>query len=76
VDQIICLEGLYLEQFPKLISVHVLNFRQTEQFLFSAVLDNLSGLNKFCHCGQRFIGLQYLSFDSKITLIVSVVLEI
>jgi hypothetical protein len=76
VDQIICLEGVYLEQFPKLIFIHVLNFRQTEQFLFMAVLDNLSGLNKFCHCGRSCRGLQYLSFDSKITLIASLVLEI
>ena len=40
--------------------------------LFIAVLGHLSGLNKFCHCGQSCRGLRHLSFDAKSTLIASV----
>ena len=33
---------------PEIDLIHVLNFCQTEQFLFITVLNNLIGLNKFC----------------------------
>jgi hypothetical protein len=65
-----------VEVIPEIDLIHVLNFRQTEQFQFIAVLGYLSGLNKFHHYEQSCRGLQYLSLDTRSTLISSVFLEI
>lgn len=78
MDGIVELEEIVrvILEIVKLIFIHVLKFCQTEQFLFITVLEYLNGLNKFCHCGQSRRGLQYTSFDSQITLITSVFVEI
>jgi hypothetical protein len=61
---------------PEIDLIHVLNFHQTEQFQFITILGYLNGDNKFYYCEKSCRGLQYLSFDTKITLIASVVLDI
>jgi len=61
---------------PEIDLIHVLNFCQTERFQFIDILGYLHDLNKFYHCGQSCIGLQYLSFDTRIALIASNFLDI
>jgi len=51
---------------------HVLKRHQIVQSLFNAILGPFTGLNKLSRCGQSYRGLPHLSFDTKITLIVSV----
>jgi hypothetical protein len=57
---------------PEIHLAHVLDFCQTEQFLFIAILGHLYGINKFYHCGQSCRVLRHLFFDTKITLVASV----
>ena len=58
----------------KINLVHVLKVYQIMHSMLIVVFGHLNSLNKFFHCGQSCRELQYLSLDTKITLIAHVFL--
>jgi hypothetical protein len=75
MDRIIFRRG-FVGVIHEIDLVHVMKSCQSVQSLFIVDLGHLNDCEKFCHCGESFRGLQYLSLGTKINLISFVVLEI